>query len=335
MDALVSDHPSIRRIQWMDICKGICILLVILLHSTSYYKFKGGAVPDSITAIVNFLSPIRMPSLIFLSGVMVNFSLRKGMRSFLQSRARTLLWPYLLWCVVWAFASNSIGKMVTAEWWLGGWYLWFLLFIIVYSVIAVVIPTRYHLIVAGYAYLISLALEDGTKYGERMFFFMSVFFVGSFLGRNLPKLEEMLSWKWNLAVLPAALGILTYSAIDGPVRYSPHDYGIIAVVVVMTMVLCYQLATRADLPRLAFLGRNSITIYLAHMPIIAVILTIFQAFKIDTFYPNFLASFTLSLLASIALIHLRTRSRIVDLLFAFPKGKDERKSSAVVAEAVG
>jgi len=307
-----------KRVGWIDICKGICILLVVLLHSTSYYKFTGGVVPDAVNRLANGLAPIRMPSLIFLSGLMINFSLRKGTGPFLVRRATILIWPYILWNIIWAFASDNVAKMTDGYWWLGNWHMWFLFFIIVYSLVAVIIPRKYHAMFAIYAYLLSLAMDDGTKYGERLFFFMSLFMIGSAVGQNLPRLERLLARGKVLLLLPAGIGILLYSALYGPVRYSPHDYGMIAIIVFLTMALCYRIADGTPWPFLATMGRNSLTIYMVHMPVIALVMSGYRSAGMDYFYPVFLTSFLLSMAVSIAMIRLRKSVPVVDWLFAFP-----------------
>ena len=319
MDQSTQQQPAIGRIAWIDTAKGVCILLVILLHSVSYYRaIKIGQPPDAMADVVDFLSPVRMPTLVLLSGVMAPFGMRKGRKGFLAGRARILLWPYLIWCVIWAFASGDAAKLLTAKWWLGGWYLWFLLFILLYSLVAAIVPARLHLVLAGYAYVASLLMDDGTKYGERLFFFMSLFLVGSFLGQHFKRTEAALASPITLLLSPAALGVLIYSAMDGPVRYSPHDYGIIGIVVTTVLALCWRAADARHWPVITHLGRNSLTIYLVHMPVIAVILRGLRAIGFNSFYPSFLAAFLLSIAASLAAIRLRRRWRAIDALFAFP-----------------
>jgi fucose 4-O-acetylase-like acetyltransferase len=307
------------RIAWIDVCKGALIVLVVLLHCTSYFKYTGGVVPAPVLTMTSFVSPIRMPTLIFLSGMMVDMGLRKGSRAFVWSRARTLAWPYLVWCVLWALASGQAHRLAEPGFWTGDWYLWFLLFIVLYSLVAVLVPVRYHLVGAAWAYLAALYVEDGTKYPERLLFFLSLFLAGSWLGRDPERLERLLPrGKVLLALLPAALAVLVASAVDGPIRYSPKDYGMIAIVVVATLAACRCITERARFPALEFVGRNSLVIYLTHMPVIAVVLVGLRAIGVQGFVPAFVLSLCISSAASFAMIRLAARSSVVVLLFAWP-----------------
>lgn len=307
------------RMAWIDICKGAMILLVVLLHSSSYFKAQGGEVPPFVTAATAFFAPMRMPTLIFLSGLMASRGLRKGARGFLLHRLRILLWPYLVWTVLWALASDHADRLIEPEWWLGGWYLWFLLFIMAFSIVAALVPLRFHLVAAAYAFLASLACEDGTKYGERLLFFLALFLVGSFLGRDRERMEAWLGDRlllWTLA--PAIVAVCLYSAIERTIRYSPHDALSILIVVAGVLAAGIQFARRHPLPLLQAMGRHSLTIYLVHMPVIAITLRCLPLVGISSFAPTFTMSVALGLAASAAMIAARRRYRAVDALFHFP-----------------
>ncbi|MEE4450623.1 acyltransferase [Novosphingobium resinovorum] len=324
------------RAAWIDLCKGITILLVMLLHASSWYGSKGGTVPAAMLAVSGFFAPVRMPTLIFLSGLLAAQGLRKGPAIFVRRRVAILLWPYLVWCVLWAFAAGTPERLAEPAWWLGGWYLWFMLFILIFSLVAALVPGRLHLVAAIYAYLGALACEDGTKYGERLLFFLAIFLIGGFLGRDRREMEARLSAPVVLAALaPAVLGIACWSAAaPRPLRYSPHDALPILVVVAGTLGASLMLSRKWPIAPLQAVGRNSLTIYLAHMPIIALTLAALRRIGVTGFVPSFAASLVLALSGSLALVAARRRWRAIDLLFQWPVPGPDARSAQVGGNVV-
>src|SRR5690606_3028309 len=60
-----------RRITWMDVLRGLAILLVILHHTTQIVAYRVDEVPEFFAFISAFFAPYRMPMLMFLSGLLV------------------------------------------------------------------------------------------------------------------------------------------------------------------------------------------------------------------------------------------------------------------------
>lgn len=88
------EQPQSRK-QWIDIVKGISMLLVILFHTEVYYPIGGG------THLYNFYSFFMLPSFFIVSGYLFsagnkNFSLRKKIKSIF----RGIIWTYLVFTVI-------------------------------------------------------------------------------------------------------------------------------------------------------------------------------------------------------------------------------------------
>lgn len=306
------------RHEWMDVARGAAIVLVLILHSVSYFKAQGGAVPGYANQFVNFFAPVRMPTLYFLSGMLLDASLRKGFAAYAYGKLRNLIWPFLLWLMVWSAASGTFQDLATLKGWGGGWYLWFMYFLIVYFAVAAVTVRINHLVVAAYALVLSLLMKDGDKYTERLFFFMAIFFVGAFFGGRMKAYEETLKSRAPLLLAPLMLGIMAYSAVKGPVRYSPHDAVIIMICVFAACALVMRVTAERVKAVLSFIGVNSIVFYVVHMPLIALIVRGAKGAGVTSFYLVAGGSLLCAALAPLLLIELRKRVPPVGWLFSFP-----------------
>lgn len=322
--------PKARH-EWMDVARGAAIVLVLMLHSVSYFKAQGGAVPDFASQFVNFFAPVRMPTLYFLSGMLLDASLRKGFATYAYGKLRNLIWPFVLWLMVWSAASGTFDDLATLKGWGGGWYLWFMYFLIVYFAVAAATVRINHLVVAAYALVASLLMKDGDKYTERLFFFMAIFFVGAFFGGRLKTFEAALKGKAVLLLVPLMLGIMGYSAIKGPVRYSPHDTVIIMICVFAACGLAIRAAAERAKAALSFIGVNSIVFYVVHMPLIALIVRGAKDAGVTSFYLVAGGSLLCAALVPLALIWLRKRAPAVGWLFSFPDLRAGRAGQAKVA----
>jgi peptidoglycan/LPS O-acetylase OafA/YrhL len=209
---------------------------------------------------------------------------------------------------------------VEFKWWLGGWYLWFLLFIMLYSIVAALVPARFHLAAAANAYIVALACEDGAKYSERFTFYLSLFLLGSFLGRYRDGVERWAANRWiPLGLLPAILGVCLYSAMERPIRFSPAHALPILIVTAGVLAAGVQAARRYPLPLLQAMGRHSLTIFLVHMPVIALTLRCLSWAGVTSFALTYAASVTLAFAASYGMIAARRHVPAADALFYLPR----------------
>lgn len=75
------------RIEWIDISKGIAIILVVLGHSS---------IPYSIS---NFIWAFHMPLFFMASGLVANFP-KNTLREFAFHRLRTLMLPFVIYSII-------------------------------------------------------------------------------------------------------------------------------------------------------------------------------------------------------------------------------------------
>lgn len=81
---------STQRIEYLDLAKGFCILLVVLYHITFAYRVE---MPCSA-----FFKAIRLPLYFFLSGCF--FKAYGGFGDFLRRKTNKLLIPFIAWFVL-------------------------------------------------------------------------------------------------------------------------------------------------------------------------------------------------------------------------------------------
>ncbi|MED3564122.1 acyltransferase family protein [Bacillus xiapuensis] len=77
-----------KRIEWLDIGKGLGMLLVMLGHTN---------IPSPIKT---YIYTFHMPLFFFLSGYLFNFNKFPNIKTFVLKRTKTLIWPYLCFSFV-------------------------------------------------------------------------------------------------------------------------------------------------------------------------------------------------------------------------------------------
>lgn len=104
-----SGHSATRvtekpREEWVDIAKGIAIILVVFLHAT----FDWAPVQEWVWAeYTDVLETFRMPLFFFAAGLFAAKTLSKSLLELVNDRVVRLVWLYLLWSLV-AIAVTQI-----------------------------------------------------------------------------------------------------------------------------------------------------------------------------------------------------------------------------------
>ncbi len=94
------------RIDWVDYSKGICIILVVMMHSVLGY---GEMVHSTgwMHAVVEFARPFRMPDFFLISGLFLSRSLFGDGRSYFDRKIVHFAYFYLLWLAVQTVAFEA------------------------------------------------------------------------------------------------------------------------------------------------------------------------------------------------------------------------------------
>lgn len=85
-----------QRISWVDYGKGICIILVVMMHTTLGYSEMVHA-EGWMTPVVAWAKPFRMPDFFLLAGLFLNLSIFGLKKSYFDRKVLHFAYFYLLW----------------------------------------------------------------------------------------------------------------------------------------------------------------------------------------------------------------------------------------------
>lgn len=97
------------RIDWVDYAKGICILLVVMMHSTlGVEKAAGGE--GWLGYVVEFSRPFRMPDFFLISGLFLGLVIDRPWLRYIDRKVVHFVYFYVLWLTI-QFAFKAPGWM--------------------------------------------------------------------------------------------------------------------------------------------------------------------------------------------------------------------------------
>lgn len=99
------------RVEWVDIAKGMTIVLVVLLHAANMLVTKDMA-PEFWIKVNGVLQPIRMPLFFVASGLFAQGMISMAWPKMLRSRVAHLYYLYALWLVVFFAIHNALPAEV-------------------------------------------------------------------------------------------------------------------------------------------------------------------------------------------------------------------------------
>ena len=101
-DRVASDRVARDRVDWVDYAKGICIVLVVMMHCVLGVEAR---LPDGETtglmgAIVAFAAPFRMPDFFLLSGLFLFLTIDRPWKRYLDRKVVHFAYFYVLWLTI-------------------------------------------------------------------------------------------------------------------------------------------------------------------------------------------------------------------------------------------
>lgn len=270
----------------MDIAKGIAIVLVVLNHSTLLLSQNDLADPLWAKINSNFRS-FRMPLFFFASGVFAASAMKRPWKQFWNSKLAIFCWTYAIWVIirfVYFLAvpmearpqETSLERLLLAPFWptTGLWFLfalfgYFLITKILSSVLSAWIQLGCGACLSVLAFSPALITIGNIAYDGMLRYYL--YFL---IGIHFRKLFFSLAAKprpiMTVLAIGAFWGFLTLIHETG-LGHIAGSRTVLSIIAIVVGVLLAKLVSRTPLHRpVAYLGKNTLPIYVAHVIVIAV-----------------------------------------------------------------
>ncbi len=311
--------PS-NRLQWMDFTRGICILLIIFLHSSNILKNVGIACPTSLEVFNKIFEPYRMPLLMFISGMLLHKSLLKPVKSNIYRKFCLIFWPLLVWSMfIYAAQNRLTWEFIFKTPIIAPSILWYLWFLFAYYVLAIFIHTySLPVILVIVACLVSSEFLPTYVRMNRFPLLFAFFLAGHYLATH--------EFAWRRHYRYALLGLLlagigSYICVVGMAHYNKYSplfvWAPAGLILFVRWAVTYYASVPLSRP-IEWLGRNSIVFYVVHFPVQVIIANIlrYQLGWSDP-YVFYAIVFITGIVAAAGVQYLRTRFHVVQAMFDF------------------
>src|SRR6201988_5322234 len=97
--SLHSVPSAAGRIDWVDYAKGICIVMVVMMHSVLGVEAAAGQ-SGFMHVLVAFAKPFRLPDFFLISGLFLSVVIDRDWRTFLDRKVVHFAYFYVLWVTI-------------------------------------------------------------------------------------------------------------------------------------------------------------------------------------------------------------------------------------------
>ncbi len=331
------------HVLWFDYAKGICIMLVVMMHSTlgvgEAYGAAGLGEHGFMHWVVAYAKPFRMPDFFLLSGLFLSYAIGRGWLHYLDKKLVHFAYFYVLWTIVQAAIKTAATSGLSAEAYAGQlidalinpyptlWFIYVLPLMFIVTKLLRQVPAW--IMLGGAALLHTLPIATGWSAIDHFAAHYYVFFLaGYLLAPHVFKLAEwaaqhtwasislVLAWAFAngiLAFTPSPLaGWQTVADLPG-LSLALGGMGAIAIIMIASQLSKFNVARF-----IAYCGRNSIVLYISFT--IPMAITRLILLKTGLITDVGLASLTVWLVALVSplIVHLVLRSTSLAFLYERP-----------------
>jgi uncharacterized membrane protein YcfT len=264
-----------ERVDWVDVAKGICIIMVVMMHSTLGVERAAGA-PGWMGYVVEFARPFRMPDFFLIAGLFLSRRIDAPWRLYLDRKVIHFFYFYALWLTIqFAFKAPGIAAEVGFDGlvrqyltaYVEPWgTLWFIYHLALFMLVTRLLKDVPWVIVwAGAAALEIAHIHTGSilidEFASRFVYFYS----GYVFAKHVFRVAEEATADRSIALTGLALWAVVHAVIVfaglGDLPFVSLALGFAGALAIVT--LATVLARSAAMPVLRWLGEHSIVVYLA------------------------------------------------------------------------
>ena len=283
------------RVLWIDVAKGLSILLVVFLHAHVFLGARDLS-SDVYLTLNRLFNPVRMPLFFFISGLLASAALAKGAGFVLRRKITYFAALFMLWSAVhisfftympWhPFATYTEGL---AGMWLQGlrrpetaiWFVWALAFYFAFALCLACRPwLAAGLALAGGVFGATNVMLSWGYNGpqQNLFTYLPFFVLPTLFARRLPDADikgavRLLVAGVMLAALSkAGLGV-TQGGLPGGLLGLAKLAGGLGVGIGVSFLLSRSAAAGSVL---SWLGRHTLAIYLLHPLVLGLGVAVFE-----------------------------------------------------------
>ena len=264
-----------ERIDWVDYAKGICIVMVVMMHSVLGVELAAGQT-GFMHPLVAFAKPFRMPDFFLISGLFLSVVIDRDWRTYLDRKVVHFAYFYVLWVTIQfgfkapSFAAETgwahVGFMYLESFIEPFGTLWFIYLLPVFFVVAKATRRMPPLMIWGMAALLEMAhIATGWTVIDEFCARFVYFYSGYLFAHHVFALSDRARARPALALA----GLAAWALINGGMVVSGFsEWPLISLVLGLAgacaIVTMGTLLARAHwLNFLRACGEHSIVIYLA------------------------------------------------------------------------
>ena len=268
-------QASPDRIDWVDYAKGICIVMVVMMHSVLGVELAAGQ-SGFMHSLVAFAKPFRMPDFFLISGLFLSVVIDRDWRTFLDRKVVHFAYFYVLWVTIQfgfkapAFAAETswshVGFLYLESFIEPFGTLWFIYLLPVFFVVTKAARRMPPLLIWSIAALLEMAhIATGWTVVDEFAARFVYFYTGYLFAGYVFALSDRARARPALALA----AILIWALLDGGlVKSGLSEWPLISLALGLAgacaIVTIGTLLARAHwLNFLRFCGEHSIVIYLA------------------------------------------------------------------------
>ena len=263
------------RIDWVDYAKGICIVMVVMMHSVLGVEAAAGQTGFMHLAVM-FAKPFRMPDFFLISGLFLSVVIDRDWRTYLDRKVVHFAYFYLLWVTI-QFGFKAPSFAAETSWTHAGFLylesfiepfgtLWFIYLLPVFFVVTKATRRMPPLPIWGVAALLEMAhIATGWTVIDEFCARFVYFYSGYLFADYVFALSDRARARPELALAGLALWALVNGSL---VKFGFSEWPLISLALGLAgagaIITIGTLLARAHwLTFLRFFGEHSIVIYLA------------------------------------------------------------------------